>query len=67
MTIEELLDVIDYNREYNNEYLEIENENGEVNARFTTSSEVAKLVEDWEVSCIEARERGVIRVWIKRG
>lgn len=67
MTIKELLDVIDINREYDGEYLEIENENGEVNARFTTGSEVAKLVEDWEVSGIQARERGVIRVWIKRG
>lgn len=65
MTIKELLDVIDYNREYNDEYIEIVDDNGEITARFTTTSVIASVVQDWEVSSIEAREKRVIRVWLK--
>lgn len=65
MTIKDLLDVIDHNREYNDEYIELVDDNGEITARFTTTSVIASVVQDWEVSSIEAREKRVIRVWLR--
>ena len=63
MTISELVDFIDVNRDSNDEYIEIAEDNG-TSARITTSSDVVNAIGDWKVGEIEAVDKGVIRVWI---
>ena len=63
MTISELVDFIDVNRDSNDEYIEIAEDNG-TSARIKTSSDVVNAIGDWKVGEIEAVDKGVIRVWI---
>lgn len=63
MTINELVDYIDVNRESNDEYIEIVEDSG-ITARIKTSSDVLNAIGDWKVGEIGAVDKGVIRVWI---
>lgn len=64
MKIKDLISVIDPYREYDDQYIEIVNNNGKVDVRFTTSSKIALVVEEWEILSIEATGKGVIKVWL---
>ena len=64
MTINELVDYIDVNRESNDEYIEIAGHNNSVTATLKTSSEVLEAIGDREVAEIGATGEGVIRAWL---
>lgn len=63
MTINELADYIDVNRDSDNEYLEIVDNNGTI-TRIAISSEILTAIGDWKVRGIDAVDEGIIRVWI---
>lgn len=64
MTIGELVDFIDVNRDSNDEYIEIAGPNNSVTATLKTSSEVLEAIGNREVAEIGATGKGVIRVWL---
>jgi hypothetical protein len=64
MKIRELLDVVDPNREYNDQYIEISDGQGGVQAKLKSNSDILEQIENIDIEEIEAIEKGVIRVWI---
>ena len=64
MTISELVDFIDVNRDSNDEYIEIVGPNNSVTATIKTSSDVLYAIENWKIAEIGATGKGVIRVWL---
>jgi hypothetical protein len=66
MTIKDLLDVIDPNREYNDQYIEISDGQGGVQAKLKSNSDILEEIENRDIEEIEAIEKGVIRVWIRQ-
>lgn len=65
MKIRELLDVVDPNREYNDQYIEISDGQGGTQATIKTNSTIIEQIEERDIEEIEAIGKGVIRVWIK--
>lgn len=64
MTIGELADVIDINRE-SEEKLNIMNHNGEVEASIRICSKVLEWIEDRVINSLQAVDDGVINVWLE--
>lgn len=65
MTIKDLLDVYDRNRDYDYQWLKFMNGNGEVTAEITSNSEILDYMQDAEIESISAEENSVIGVWLK--
>ena len=65
MKFNDLLDVIDANREYVDQYIEIADGQGGVQATLKTNGDIIELLKDKAIEEIEAIGKGVIRVWIK--
>lgn len=65
MKFNDLLDVIDADREYIDQCIEIADGEGGVQATFKTNGDIIELLKDKDIEEIEAIGKGVIRVWIK--
>ncbi len=65
MTINDLLNVWDKNREDEYQEIHIMDNNGKVKLSATTSCDLLEEIEDKEISCINIPEQDVIEVWLK--
>lgn len=65
MKIKDLIDVIDPSRDYTDQYIEIADGRGGVQATLKTNGDIIELLKDKDIEEIEAIGKGVIRVWLK--
>ena len=65
MKFNDLLDVIDPNREYTDQCIEISDGQGGVQAKLKTNGDIIDQLGNKDIQEIEAIEKGVIRVWLK--
>ena len=65
MTIKDLLDVYDKNRDHNDQWIKFVDGNFETVAKITSGSGLLDPIEDEEIEAIGVYEEDVITVWMK--
>lgn len=66
MTIKDLLDVWDHNREDEYQTIHIMDENGKVSMEVHTNCNLLDDIEDKKIKCINIPDTDIIEVWLEK-